>query len=350
MPSTDFLVKTVPHLVSKPSLGFVQTRWGFLNRLQNPLTKAVGLSLDSYHLIDQSGRQALGCFTGFNGSAGVFRTSALNDVGGWSWDTLSEDMDMSFKLQLKGWKGQYIRDVVVEGELPQTMSAYRVQQARWSKGSVQCALKHLPSVWGSGLSFFQKIQASLQLTSYTISLLMFMTFLLAFAVSTLGYLALPETQGIGFFTSIVTNPIVSAFLSVGTLCIALYYLVPIRKLGLPLFDNLIGALTLVVLGYGISAICAVSLVEGLFMEGGEFMRVPKNGAQTQYRVPKLFVSLEPTSMVLCILGICFASVLHTLTLLTTLLMYGLGFIAVGYEGLTPFLLLNALRNVPPSNP
>jgi cellulose synthase/poly-beta-1,6-N-acetylglucosamine synthase-like glycosyltransferase len=115
---------------------FVQTRWVFLNRLQNPLTKAVGLSLDSYHLIDQSGRQALGCFKGFNGSAGVFRTSALNDVGGWSWDTLSEDMDMSFKLQLKGWKGQYIRDVVVEGELPQTMSAYRVQQARWSKGSV----------------------------------------------------------------------------------------------------------------------------------------------------------------------------------------------------------------------
>ena len=86
------------------------------------------------------------------------------------------------------------------------------------------------------------------------------------------------------------------------------------------------------------------------MEGGEFMRVPKNGAQTQYRVPKLFVSLEPTSMALCILGIGFASVLQTLTLLTTLLMYGMGFIAVGYEGLTPIWLLNALRNVPPSNP
>ena len=159
VPPSTFLKKTVPHLVGKPSLGFVQTRWGFLNRLQNPLTKAVGLSLDSYHFIDQSGRQALGCFTGFNGSAGVFRTSALNDVGGWNWDTLSEDM--SFKLQLKGWKGQYIRDVLVEGELPQTMSAYRVQQARWSKGSVQCALKHLPSVWGSGLTLFQKVQASL---------------------------------------------------------------------------------------------------------------------------------------------------------------------------------------------
>lgn len=350
VPPVDFLLKTVPHLVDSPSLGFVQTRWGYLNRLQNPLTKAVALSLDFYHLIDQSGRQALGCFTGFNGSAGVFRTSALNDVVGWSWDTLSEDMDMSFKLQLKRWKGRYIRDVVVEGELPPTMSAYRVQQARWSKGSVQCALKHIPSVWGSNLSMFQKIQASLQLTSYTISLLMFMTFILAVSVSTLGYIALPETHGIGFFTSIVSIPLVSTFLTVGTLCIALYYLTPIWKLDLPLLDDLTSIAALVVLGYGISAICAVSLVEGLFVKGGEFMRVPKNGNQVQYSTPRLFTSLEPTSMALCFLGIGFASVLHALTLLTTLLMYGMGFLAVGYEGFTPIWLLNALRNVPPSNP
>lgn len=352
VPPSNFLKKTVPHLNHNPSLGFVQTRWGYLNRPQNLLTKAVGLSLDSYHMIDQSGRQALGCFIGFNGSAGIFRADALRKVGGWSWDTLSEDMDMSLKLQLNGWGGRYIRDVVVEGELPQTMSAYRVQQARWSKGSIQCAIKHLPTVWGSGLSGFNKVQASLQLTSYTISLLMFMTFLLAFTVATLGFYALPETHGIVMFTSIMANPCVSAFLTIGTLCIVLYYLAPIFLLDLSFLDNLSGMFTLVVLGYGISAICAVSLIEGIFTKGGEFLRVPKNNPYTkiQYQTPTIFSGLEPTSLILCIIGIGFASSLHTLSLISTLLMYSIGFLAVGIDGLTPLWLLNALRNILPSNP
>ncbi len=342
----------MPHLTSDPSLGFIQTRWGYLNRNQNLLTKAVGISLDSYHLLDQSGRQAMGCFVGFNGSAGVFRTDALRDVGGWTWDMLSEDMDMSFKLQLNGWRGRYLRDTVVEGELPPTMSAYRVQQARWSKGSIQCAIKHMPQVWASEISLFQKVQASLQLTSYTISLLMFMTFLLAFSVSALGYYALPETNGIGFFTSIVSNPLVSAFLTLGTLCIGFYYLSPIWILCLPFPDGLTSILSLIVLGYGISAICAVSLIEGAFTNGGVFLRVPKfnSHGKIQYNAPKLFTGLEPLSVALCVLGMVFASSLHTLSLLSTLVMYCLGFMAVGYEGLTPIWLLNALRNVPPSTP
>lgn len=352
IPPTNFLKKTVPHLNEDNSLGFVQTRWGYLNRDQNPLTKAVGLSLDSYHMIDQTGRQALGCFIGFNGSAGVFRADALRAVGGWSWDTLSEDMDMSLKLQLNGWAGQYIRDVVVRGELPQTMSAYRVQQARWSKGSIQCAIKHLPNVWRSNLSVFQKIQASLQLTSYTISLLMFMTFLLTFTVATLGFYALPETHGMGLFTSIMGNPIVSSFLTVGTLCIALYYLAPIFLLDLSLRGNISSMFTLVILGYGISAICAVSLIEGVFTKGGEFLRVPKNNAHTkvQYKAPTIFSGLEPTSLVLCIVGICFASFLHIFSLISTLILYSIGFLAVGIDGLIPLWLLNALRNILPSNP
>jgi cellulose synthase/poly-beta-1,6-N-acetylglucosamine synthase-like glycosyltransferase len=312
----------------------------------------VGLSLDSYHLIDQSGKQALGCLVGFNGSGGVFRAEALRAVGGWSWDTLSEDMDMSFKLQLSGWKGRYLKDVVVDGELPPTMSAFRVQQARWSKGSIQCAIKHLTTVWGSNLSPFQKIEASLQLNSYTISLLMFMTCILAFSVSMLGYLALPETNGIGLFTSIFSSPVVSTFITIGTLCIVIYYLTPIFILGLSFRETLPSMAALFVIGYGISAICAVSLVEGLFTKGGEFLRVPKynRGSQVQYNSPRLFAILEPTSMALCCLGIGFASVLHTVSLLTTLIMYCLGFIAVGYEGLPHVWLLNALRNMPPSNP
>ena len=126
---------------SDPEIGLVQTRWGHINQDFNKLTRAIALALDWHHYIEQVGRNASNLFINFNGSCGVMKRSAIIDAGGWRADTLSEDLDISYRIQMKGWKAAYIRDVVVPGEIPPTIEDYRIQQRRWAKGSIQCSKK-----------------------------------------------------------------------------------------------------------------------------------------------------------------------------------------------------------------
>ncbi|MCI0531830.1 MAG: glycosyltransferase, partial [candidate division Zixibacteria bacterium] len=146
-------------------IGMVQFRWGHLNRDFSLLTKLQSIFLDGHFVIEQTARHRSGRFFNFNGTAGIWRKEAIASAGGWQSDTLTEDLDLSYRAQLAGWEFIYLADVVCEAELPIEMNSYKTQQHRWAKGSVQTAKKLLPVIWKSGLPWPMKIEATFHLTN-----------------------------------------------------------------------------------------------------------------------------------------------------------------------------------------
>jgi len=141
VPPPDFLVRTVPHLVADQRLAFVQTRWGHLNERSSALTRAQALALDGHFVVEHLARNLNGLVVNFNGTAGVWRRAAIEEAGGWHSDTLTEDVDLSFRAQLAGWRALYLPEVVAPAELPPQVAAFRRQQARWATGAAQCLVK-----------------------------------------------------------------------------------------------------------------------------------------------------------------------------------------------------------------
>src|SRR5262245_41213917 len=172
VPPADFLHRTVPHFAD-PGIAFVQTRWEHINRSYSPLTVLQSILLDGHFGIDQFARYRSGYFFNFNGTAGVWRRTAMESAGGWSHDTLSEDVDLSYRAYLASWQARYLRDVETPAELPVTMAAFRRQQDRWATGNFQCMRKLLPRIWRAPLPFSVKLQASVHLSGYAIHLSMF---------------------------------------------------------------------------------------------------------------------------------------------------------------------------------
>ncbi len=172
IPSPDFLRRTVPVLYADDGLSFVQTRWGHTNRNQSLLTFLQSLSIDGHFAVEQYSRWKLGYFFNFNGTAGVWRREAIIDAGGWHTGTLTEDLDLSVRAFLRGWRAAFVRDVESPAELPIGFDAFRRQQHRWARGSFECAYKYVPVIWRSSLPWWQKVQTTLRLTGYAIHLLM----------------------------------------------------------------------------------------------------------------------------------------------------------------------------------
>jgi cellulose synthase/poly-beta-1,6-N-acetylglucosamine synthase-like glycosyltransferase len=141
IPAADFLKRTVPHLVAEPHLAFVQTRWGYLNPGYSALTRAQTLALDGHFVVEHLGRNRNSLLMNFNGTAGVWRRMAIESAGGWQSDTLTEDVDLSFRAQLAGWQALYLPEIVAPAELPPQVAAFKRQQARWATGAAQCLVK-----------------------------------------------------------------------------------------------------------------------------------------------------------------------------------------------------------------
>jgi cellulose synthase/poly-beta-1,6-N-acetylglucosamine synthase-like glycosyltransferase len=163
-PPEDFLLKTIHHFTD-PKVGMVQTRWTHINRNYSFLTEVEAMLLDGHFVLEHSGRARSGVFFNFNGTAGVWRRCAIDEAGGWQHDTLTEDTDLSYRAQLKGWKFIYLQDVECPAELPVEMTAFKTQQARWAKGLIQTGKKILPRVLRSKAPFHIKIEAWYHLTS-----------------------------------------------------------------------------------------------------------------------------------------------------------------------------------------
>lgn len=164
-PNRDFLKKVIPHFYRSQKIGMVQTRWEHLNRDYSWLTRAQAILLDGHFVIEHTARHRSGCFFNFNGTAGIWRKDCIGDAGGWSGDTLTEDIDLSYRAQMKGWQFIYLDDVVSPAELPVDINALKTQQHRWAKGSVQVARKLLPAILKSEYPFKVKMEAFFHLAA-----------------------------------------------------------------------------------------------------------------------------------------------------------------------------------------
>lgn len=203
LPQKDFLKQMLPRFDEKTA--FVQARWGHLNRDYSLLALLQSFSLDAHFAIDQLARSSADHVFNFNGTAGVWRKSAIHDAGGWQADTLTEDMDLSYRAFLKGWSAKYAGDVEAPAELPVSFTAYRRQQYRWARGSLECAIKYIPVIWRSDFSFARKLQATFHLTGYLLHML---TILLMFSYPLLllfaqQYPSLLAPIGIGLFMNVL---------------------------------------------------------------------------------------------------------------------------------------------------
>lgn len=164
VPPPDFLLKCIHHFTD-PKIGMVQTRWTHINRNYSFLTEVEAILLDGHFVMEHSGRARSGVFFNFNGTAGMWRRAAIDEAGGWEHDTLTEDTDLSYRAQLKGWKFLYLQDVECPAELPVEMTAFKTQQARWAKGLIQVSKKILPKVFASDAPRHVKVEAWYHLTA-----------------------------------------------------------------------------------------------------------------------------------------------------------------------------------------
>ena len=175
VPAPDFLKQVLPFFLPDARIGVVQTRWGHLNENESLLTRLQAFGLNAHFLIEQVGRTFAGYFINFNGTGGIWRRACIDDAGGWHTDTLTEDLDLSYRAQLRDWRFVYRPDVVAPAELPAVMDALKSQQFRWTKGAAETAHKHLAQVWRSAHPLPLKLQASLHLLNssvYVVILLM----------------------------------------------------------------------------------------------------------------------------------------------------------------------------------
>lgn len=270
VPPREFLTRAVPLLEAEPDLACMQGRWGHLNRGESWITSAQALGIDGHFAIEQGARAWNGLMMNFNGTAGVWRKAAIDDpkVGGWSGDTLTEDLDLSYRAQLNGWRLGYCLDMPCPAELPGTISALKGQQRRWATGSIQVACKLLPSIWRAKISLAEKVEATLHLTHYSVSVWMLVLALVARPMLFVFSDGRLFTEWAYVAWSVI---LVSAFAPSVVYAYARYSLEG-RWNGLRTIPSMF------VLGCGLCLNNAVAVVRGLYLHGGEFVRTPKSGS------------------------------------------------------------------------
>lgn len=263
VPDPDWLKKTVPYF-KNPQLGCLQTRWGHTNRKYNSLTQVEAMAIDGHFIVEQTVRARNDFLLNFNGTAGLWRSSCIEDAGGWQWDTLTEDLDLSYRAQMRGWKIDYLPDVVVPAELPAHVEAYKNQQFRWAKGSFQVVRKMLPQLFEqSRLPLHVRLLALLHITGYGVHPLMLALLILTLPV---GLLAPKAFQ---------LYPI-SVIASFGP---PLVYLSAKASHTPSLLERLKLLPLLTITGFGLCLNTSLAVVEGLFGKGGVFIRTPKLNIQ-----------------------------------------------------------------------
>ncbi|MDP4586770.1 MAG: glycosyltransferase family 2 protein, partial [Flavobacteriales bacterium] len=180
IPNPDFLRRTIPHFLQDDNIGVVQAKWEHLNQDFSTLTRLQAFGLDAHFTVEQVGRNLGGHFINFNGTAGVWRKSCIIDAGGWQSDTITEDLDLSYRAQLKGWRFVYLENVGAPAELPAEMNALKSQQFRWTTGAAECAVKNLPKVLKKrGLGLGTKVHAVFHLLNSFIFICVLSTALLS---------------------------------------------------------------------------------------------------------------------------------------------------------------------------
>ncbi|MEQ8924559.1 MAG: glycosyltransferase family 2 protein [Fulvivirga sp.] len=271
LPEPDFLLKTIAQF--EQNTGVVQTRWGHLNRDYSLLTELQAFGLDAHFSVEQSGRSHANSFINFNGTGGVWRKECVIDAGGWSADTLTEDLDLSYRAQLKGWKFKYLEDCVAPAELPVIMSAVKSQQYRWNKGAAETARKNLGKVLRSRMGFGNKMHAIFHLFNSSV----FVCLLIA-ALLSIPMLYIKDA-----------NPRLELLFDIGSIfllgffSITIFYWVATKRMvpdGTSKYFFKIYPMFLTV-SMGLSLHNGLAVLEGLFGFKSEFIRTPKFGIKSK---------------------------------------------------------------------
>jgi cellulose synthase/poly-beta-1,6-N-acetylglucosamine synthase-like glycosyltransferase len=273
LPAPDFLIRTAPSF-SDPRVGMVQARWGFLNAGHSWLTAVQSWLLGQHFEIEHLVRFKRGLFFNFNGTAGIWRKKAIESAGGWRSDTVTEDLDLSYRAQLAGWRFIYLYGLVVPSELPVTLSGFRSQQERWAKGSIQTARKVLPCIMKAGLPVTIKIEAFAHLLAN-------MGWLLCTTVILTLYPVLLYRVGIGPYQFLRFDlPLSLAASGVILFYFYLYGVVRNDRIRLSYFP------LLPILSIGLAPSLALAVLRGMVGKGGEFVRTPKFGVAQGDPLPR----------------------------------------------------------------
>lgn len=264
IPSKDFLFRTLPFFFLDSKIGMVQTRWGHVNEHLNTFTQAQAIGIDGHFVIEQSAKHYQNFFFNFNGTAGIWKRPAIIEAGGWHGDTLTEDIDLSYRAQLAGWKHYYLCDTISPAELPDNLLDFKSQQRRWAKGSIQTAKKLLLEIVRSPYGIVIKLQSFLHLTHYS---LQFFIFLLAI-------LTLPLI----YFDVIYRSALLSMTLTISLLVPSMGYafsqLVQKKNIKPQLYPYLMA------IGIGMSINNGIAVMSGIFNKETHFIRTPKKGKQS----------------------------------------------------------------------
>lgn len=329
VPDPDFLKRTIPHLVANPQLGFVQTRWGHLNRDYSRLTAAQALALDGHFIVEQTARNRSSLMINFNGTAGVWRRACIESAGGWQGDTISEDFDLSYRAQLVGWKCLFLPDVVAPAEVPPQLAAFKRQQFRWAKGSVQCLKKLGWQVCRSELPWPAKLEALIHLSGYLAHPLMVILAIITPILMLGGGMAHVHFPLIYLSLLSFGPPLMYAVaqITLHPACWRRYYKV------MPL---------LIFLGSGIALSNTRAVLEALLGVGGNtFRRTPKfnvtstadHWQSSAYRLPLDGLALGEVALCLySLFGAGIAAANGNLFAVPFILLYALGFGYVGLQG------------------
>ena len=270
VPPADFLRRVLPHL-QEPDLAFVQARWGHINQDYSWLTFLQSLAIDAHFMVEQFVRGRAGYWFNFNGTAGIWRRTAMEDAGGWTADTLTEDLDLSYRAYLKGWRGRYLRHIVAPAELPPSFSAYRRQQHRWAHGSLECARKFIPQVWRAPIPLSHKFQATLHLAGYSVHLLLFALTLIypLVAIFSDRYVHLSTLYGLTYLFAMTS------------IAPTLFFVMGQQQLGRPWWKRLPRILALSVVGSGLMVNTLRAAWQSWRKPGRVFERTAKFGIEQQ---------------------------------------------------------------------
>jgi cellulose synthase/poly-beta-1,6-N-acetylglucosamine synthase-like glycosyltransferase len=319
LPNRDFLMRTV-HYFTNPKVAMVQARWGHINQDYSLLTKIQSILLDAHFVLEHGSRNRGGCFFNFNGTAGIWRRTAIADGGGWQHDTLTEDLDLSYRTQLRGWQFVFVQDHVAPAELPVEMNAFKSQQHRWAKGSIQTFLKLMPRILRSDQSAKVKTEAFFHLSAN-------LNYPLMCVLSVLMAPSMIIRYNMGWYEMMLID--IPLFFA-ATASVANFYMVSQREVHPETWTERLKYLPILMsIGIGLAVNNTKAVFEALFHKPSEFARTPKYGVEGRtddWATKKYRQSVAIQPLIEVALGFYF----------TATLFYAL---ANGIYGTVPFLML-----------
>jgi cellulose synthase/poly-beta-1,6-N-acetylglucosamine synthase-like glycosyltransferase len=295
LPQPDFLKESLVYFAD-PAVGMLQTRWGHLNGDYSLLTRAQSIGIDGHFGVEQASRAWSGFFMNFNGTAGIWRKAAIEDAGGWQADTLTEDLDLSYRAQLRGWKLKFAPHVVCPGEVPVTIHAFKSQQHRWAKGSIQTAKKNLGRLFRAELPWLVKIQAFLHLTHYLVHPMMLLVVLTS----------IPMLQSQWVFDNPALPLLILTLLCLATFGPSSMYVFSQRILYRDWKGRIKFLPVLMCIGTGIAVNNTKAVLEALFNIRSTFVRTPKYGIkqrQDSWQEKRYFIPPNSISIIEFVLGV-----------------------------------------------